>query len=208
MCRSGEVLQGLIKPHECSAFGTLCTPRNPLGATMVSSEGACAAYYLYRRLETPAEVVRPVAEQVMLPDPSMPDPPNFDGWTCPLPLRDHPRVVMGHGGGGQMSGELVEHLFLPAFANPVLGGLTDSAVFTLGERPAGVLDRLVRGPAAVLPGRQHRHLAVNGTVNDLAMSGAQAAYLSCGFILEEGVELSVVGRDRGGPRCGGASGPG
>ncbi len=53
VCRSGEVLQGLIKPHECSAFGTLCTPRNPLGATMVSSEGACAAYYLYRRLETP-----------------------------------------------------------------------------------------------------------------------------------------------------------
>ena len=51
VCRSGEVLQGLLKPHECSAFGTLCTPRNPLGATMVSSEGACAAYYLYRRLE-------------------------------------------------------------------------------------------------------------------------------------------------------------
>ncbi|KUI20092.1 hydrogenase formation protein HypD [Mycobacterium sp. GA-2829] len=51
LCRSGEVLQGLIKPHECAAFGTVCTPRNPLGATMVSSEGACAAYYLYRRLE-------------------------------------------------------------------------------------------------------------------------------------------------------------
>ena len=51
VCRSGEVLQGLIKPHECEAFGKLCTPRNPLGATMVSSEGACAAYYLYRRLE-------------------------------------------------------------------------------------------------------------------------------------------------------------
>lgn len=50
-CRSGEVLQGLIKPHECAAFGTTCTPRTPLGATMVSSEGACAAYYLYRRLE-------------------------------------------------------------------------------------------------------------------------------------------------------------
>lgn len=50
VCRSGEVLQGLLKPHECSAFGTVCTPRNPLGATMVSSEGACAAYYLYRRL--------------------------------------------------------------------------------------------------------------------------------------------------------------
>jgi hydrogenase expression/formation protein HypD len=51
ICRSGEVLQGLIKPHECAAFGRECTPRNPLGATMVSSEGACAAYYLYRRLE-------------------------------------------------------------------------------------------------------------------------------------------------------------
>ncbi|WP_197373616.1 hydrogenase formation protein HypD [Mycolicibacterium baixiangningiae] len=51
LCRSGEVLQGLLKPHECAAFGTVCTPRNPLGATMVSSEGACAAYYLYRRLE-------------------------------------------------------------------------------------------------------------------------------------------------------------
>ncbi|MFH8220864.1 hydrogenase formation protein HypD [Streptomyces sp. NPDC018057] len=50
-CRSGEVLQGLIKPKECAAFGTVCTPRTPLGATMVSSEGACAAYYLYRRLD-------------------------------------------------------------------------------------------------------------------------------------------------------------
>jgi hydrogenase expression/formation protein HypD len=51
LCRSGEVLQGLLKPHECAAFGKECTPRNPLGATMVSSEGACAAYYTYRRLE-------------------------------------------------------------------------------------------------------------------------------------------------------------
>jgi hydrogenase expression/formation protein HypD len=63
-CRSGEVLQGLLKPHECEAFGTTCTPRNPLGATMVSSEGACAAYYLYRRLgATPATTLEasPVA---------------------------------------------------------------------------------------------------------------------------------------------------
>jgi len=59
VCRSGEVLQGLIKPHECAAFGKECTPRNPLGATMVSSEGACAAYYLYRRLTLPDPVVRP-----------------------------------------------------------------------------------------------------------------------------------------------------
>ncbi len=49
LCRSGEVLQGLIKPHQCAAFGKECTPRRPLGATMVSSEGACAAYYQYGR---------------------------------------------------------------------------------------------------------------------------------------------------------------
>ena len=49
LCRSGEVLQGMIKPNECAAFGQECTPRNPLGATMVSSEGACAAYYQYGR---------------------------------------------------------------------------------------------------------------------------------------------------------------
>lgn len=53
LCRSGEVLQGLLKPHECEQFGTTCTPRRPLGATMVSSEGACAAYYQYRRLDVP-----------------------------------------------------------------------------------------------------------------------------------------------------------
>lgn len=57
LCRAGEVLQGLIKPNECEAFGKECTPRKPLGATMVSSEGACAAYYQYRRLaNTPVSV--------------------------------------------------------------------------------------------------------------------------------------------------------
>jgi hydrogenase expression/formation protein HypD len=49
LCHSGEVLQGLLKPNECPAFGKECTPRNPLGATMVSSEGACAAFYQYGR---------------------------------------------------------------------------------------------------------------------------------------------------------------
>jgi len=93
-----------------------------------------------------------------------------------------------------MSGELVEHLFMPAFANPVLGGLTDSAVFQLGgARLAFSTDSFVVQPL-FFPGGSIGDLAVNGTVNDLAMSGAQAAYLSCGFILEEGVELSVVGR--------------
>jgi len=56
LCHAGEVLQGLIKPNQCPAFGTACTPRTPLGATMVSSEGACAAYYQFRRLESSASV--------------------------------------------------------------------------------------------------------------------------------------------------------
>lgn len=56
-CKSGLVLQGLLKPHECPAFGTRCTPEHPLGATMVSSEGACAAYYRYRRLPSDAAAV-------------------------------------------------------------------------------------------------------------------------------------------------------
>jgi hydrogenase expression/formation protein HypD len=50
-CRAGEVLQGLLRPDQCECFGTECTPRTPLGATMVSAEGACAAYYTYRRIE-------------------------------------------------------------------------------------------------------------------------------------------------------------
>jgi hydrogenase expression/formation protein HypE len=130
----------------------------------------------------------------MLPDPTLPDPPDFSGWTCPMPLRDHPTVVMGHGGGGQMSGELIEHLFVPAFSNPLLAALTDSAVVTMGgARLAFSTDSFVVQPL-FFPGGSIGDLAVNGTVNDLAMSGAQTAYLSCGFILEEGVELSVVGR--------------
>ena len=62
LCRSGEVLQGLIKPNECAAFGRECTPRHPLGATMVSSEGACAAYYQYGRFVSLADVQTPLKE--------------------------------------------------------------------------------------------------------------------------------------------------
>ncbi|MFJ9543203.1 hydrogenase formation protein HypD [Streptomyces sp. NPDC101225] len=67
-CRAGEVLQGLIKPTGCAAFGTTCTPRTPLGATMVSSEGACAAYYLYRRMNGQApQAERTAAREEMNP---------------------------------------------------------------------------------------------------------------------------------------------
>jgi len=121
-------------------------------------------------------------------------PLDITGWSCPLPLRDSPTIVMGHGGGGQLSAELVEHLFLPAFANPTLAGLADSAVLTIGgARLAFSTDSFVVRPL-FFPGGSIGDLAVNGTVNDLAMSGARPMYLSCAFILEEGTELATVGR--------------
>jgi hydrogenase expression/formation protein HypE len=107
-----------------------------------------------------------------------------------LPLRDSPTVLMGHGGGGQLSAELVTHLFAPAF-----GGAdgADSAVVCLGgARLAFSTDTYVVRPL-FFPGGCIGDLAVNGTVNDLACSGAVPAFLSCGFVLEEGTDLSVVG---------------
>lgn len=120
--------------------------------------------------------------------------PDLSGWTCPAPLRDQPRIVMGHGGGGALSAELVEHVFAPAFGGETLSALADSAVVTLGgARLAFSTDTFVVRPL-FFPGGSIGDLAVNGTVNDLAMSGARPAYLSCGFVLEEGVELPVVAR--------------
>jgi hydrogenase expression/formation protein HypE len=99
---------------------------------------------------------------------------------------------MGHGGGGKLSGDLVQHLFMPAFANTTLAVLGDAAVLpTHDGRLAFTTDSFVVRPL-FFPGGSIGSLAVNGTVNDLAMSGAQPAYLSAGFILEEGLALSTL----------------
>lgn len=120
---------------------------------------------------------------------------NVEGWTCPLPLRDHPNIVMGHGGGGKLSAELVEHIFLPAFRNETLDKLGDAAVIPLdglaGARLAFSTDSHVVHPL-FYPGGDIGSLAVNGTVNDIAMSGAQPIALSAGFILEEGLPLALL----------------
>lgn len=119
-------------------------------------------------------------------------PISFEGWTCPAPLRDHPRIVMGHGGGGKLSAELVEHLFLPAFAGAGPAELGDSALVTLGgARLAYSTDSFVVRPL-FFPGGNIGDLAVNGTVNDIAMSGAMPRFLSAGFILEEGMPLDQL----------------
>ncbi|MCV7059129.1 hydrogenase expression/formation protein HypE [Mycolicibacterium gilvum] len=119
---------------------------------------------------------------------------DMESWVCPLPLRDAPAIVTGHGGGGAMSGELVEHLFLPAFGSAAEAGLADSAVVEIGgARLAFSTDSFVVKPM-VFPGGTIGDLAVNGTVNDLAMAGAVPAVLSTAFILEEGTALDHLAR--------------
>ncbi|MGA8085711.1 MAG: hydrogenase expression/formation protein HypE [Terracidiphilus sp.] len=118
--------------------------------------------------------------------------PDFSNWSCPLPLADYPTIVMGHGGGGKLGNELVEYLFLPAFRNPALENLGDAAVFELNSgRLAMSTDSFVVQPL-FFPGGSIGALAVNGTVNDLAVSGAEPKFLSASFILEEGFPLAQL----------------
>ncbi len=123
---------------------------------------------------------------------------DLEGWTCPAPLRDHPAIVMGHGGGGRLSGELIQHLFVPAFTGgaqgTALGQLGDGAVVSAGgARLALSTDTYVVRPR-FFPGGNIGDLAVNGTVNDLAMCGAVPLFLTVGFILEEGLPMDELGR--------------
>jgi hydrogenase expression/formation protein HypE len=120
------------------------------------------------------------------------DTPDFANWSCPLPLADYPTIVMGHGGGGKLGNELVEHMFLPAFRNPELENLGDAALLELGGgKLAMSTDSYVVQPL-FFPGGSIGELAVNGTVNDLAVSGADAKFLSASFILEEGFPLAQL----------------
>ncbi len=124
----------------------------------------------------------------------MSEPGNFTGWTCPVPLRGYEQIVMGHGGGGQLSLELIEHLFLPAFGIDGEAGLHDAATVQAGPvRLAFSTDTYVVQPL-FFPGCCIGDLAVNGTVNDVAMAGAQPIALSSGFVLEEGIALETVAR--------------
>lgn len=108
---------------------------------------------------------------------------------CPLPITTGAAVLLGHGSGGRLSAELFEQLFLPRFTNPYLDRRDDQAVVELGGlRLAFTTDSFVVRPL-FFPGGDIGRLAVNGTVNDLAMAGARALYLSAGFILEEGLPL-------------------
>jgi hydrogenase expression/formation protein HypE len=136
-----------------------------------------------------APVLSPNDQSKGAPDFSSPD---FSNWSCPLPLVGYPTIVMGHGGGGKLGTELVEHLFLPAFRNAALENLGDAAVLELSSgRLAMSTDSFVVQPL-FFPGGSIGELAVNGTVNDLAVSGAVPKFLSASFILEEGFPLAQL----------------
>ena len=116
----------------------------------------------------------------------------IESWSCPMPLRDHPSIVMGHGGGGQLSAELIEHLFVPAFGDGELAELADAAVLDPGGLISFSTDTFVVRPR-FFPGGNIGELAVTGTVNDVAMRGAVPRYLSVGLILAEGLPLAELG---------------
>jgi hydrogenase expression/formation protein HypE len=128
--------------------------------------------------------------------------PRLEGWTCPAPLRNYPTIVLGHGSGGLMMADLIRHLFAPALGNELLDQMADSTVIDAssmlqaageGARLAFTTDSFVVSPI-VFPGGDIGELAVNGTVNDLAMSGAEPLLLSAAFILEEGLPMETLAR--------------
>lgn len=113
---------------------------------------------------------------------------------CPLPISQYPHVLMAHGGGGTLMHRLLEDVFGRAFSNPILDTRHDSAQFTVPPgRLAMTTDSYVVRPI-FFPGGDIGSMAVHGTVNDLAMSGARPLYLSCGFIIEEGLPMETLWR--------------
>lgn len=116
------------------------------------------------------------------------------GWTCPPPMAANDTILLGHGSGGRLSAELVYDVFLPAFGNRFLERLDDQAILPpSGHRLAFTTDSFVVKPL-FFPGGDIGSLAVHGTINDLAMGGAEPLYLSAAFIVEEGFAMAELRR--------------
>ncbi len=117
---------------------------------------------------------------------------DIDLLSCPLPKMDFDTIQLAHGAGGKLSSDLIEKIFLPRFGNKTLDKLEDQAILeNLGKRLAFSTDSFVVDPI-FFPGGNIGDLAINGTINDVAMSGAKPLYLSVGFILEEGLSLEIL----------------
>jgi hydrogenase expression/formation protein HypE len=111
-----------------------------------------------------------------------------------LPLTEYKNVLLAHGGGGKLSHQMIQKIFISQFKNDLLDPLHDGAMFTLGgARCAFSTDSYVINPI-FFPGGDIGTLAVNGTVNDLAMCGARPLYLSSAFIIEEGLPMEDLWR--------------
>jgi hydrogenase expression/formation protein HypE len=114
--------------------------------------------------------------------------------SCPVPLAHQEQIVLGHGSGGKLTADLIQRFILPAFSNPYLDRLDDQAVVEInGARLAFTTDSFVITPI-FFPGGDIGELAINGTVNDLAMSGARPLYLAAALILEEGLATQDLRR--------------
>ena len=113
--------------------------------------------------------------------------------SCPVPKSRYDQILLGHGGGGRLSAELIQGVFLPAFGNDVLSRLEDQATLDVGPRIAFTTDSFVVRPL-FFPGGDIGRLAVHGTVNDLAVGGAVPKFLAAAFILEEGLPLDDLRR--------------
>ena len=112
--------------------------------------------------------------------------------SCPIPISKYPVITLAHGSGGTLSHQLVNDMFLPAFKNDLLSAAHDGAVFHVEKGKLAITtDSFVVSPV-FFPGGCIGELAVNGTVNDLACCGAQALYLTVGFILEEGLKMEEL----------------
>jgi hydrogenase expression/formation protein HypE len=117
-----------------------------------------------------------------------------EGISCPAPHAELERVQLGHGSGGKMSAALLRDRFLPHFANDTLARLGDAAVLPVhGGHIAFSTDTFVVRPLE-FPGGNIGSLAVHGTLNDLAMMGAEPRWLAAGFILEEGLPFDILDR--------------
>jgi len=118
----------------------------------------------------------------------------FSSLTCPIPHTEYPHVLMAHGGGGRLTQQLIEKMFVPQFDNRALASLHDGATLELkGMRLAFSTDSYVIQPI-FFPGGDIGSLAVHGTVNDLAMCGARPLVISAGFIIEEGLPMEDLWR--------------
>src|SRR5712691_3524217 len=156
---------------------------------------------MFFRWETPNS-----EEEVAMDTPKQPNPSRVDDVLKKIErtrqarrhkfyLRDE-KITLSHGSGGKATHNLIEGVFAPAFSNPMLDGMDDSAIFGIngtGQRLAFTTDTYVVSPL-FFPGGDIGKLAVHGTINDLAMSAAEPLYLSAGFILEEGFPIADLRR--------------